>query len=108
MNIPNLDNIYQKVLDFREKHIKDKQFILILAFVTGLGCALAAFLLKSSIHFVQNIVKSLMANDSLNYWYLAFPAVGIIIASLFVKYIVKDDISHGVLKFSTLFLNIRL
>lgn len=98
MNIPNIDNIYQKVLDLREKHIKDKQFILILAFVTGLGCALAAFLLKSSIHFVQDIVKSLMANDSLNYWYLAFPAIGIIIASLFVKYIVKDDISHGVTK----------
>ena len=98
MNIPNIDNIYQKLLDLREKHIKDKQFILILAFITGLGCALAAFLLKSSIHFVQNIVKSLMANDSLNYWYLAFPAIGIIIASLFVKYIVKDDISHGVTK----------
>lgn len=98
MNIPNLDNIYQKILELREKHIKDKQFILILAFLTGIGCALAAFLLKSSIHFVQDIVKSLMANDSLNYWYLAFPAVGIVIASLFVKYVVKDDISHGVTK----------
>ncbi len=98
MTFPNLDNIYQKTLELREKHIKDKQFILILAFLTGIGCALAAFLLKSSIHFVQDIVKSLMANDSLNYWYLAFPAVGIIIASLFVKYVVKDDISHGVTK----------
>ena len=98
MKIHNLDNIYQKILDLREKHIKEKRVVLILAFVTGLGCALAAFLLKSSIHFVQNIVKSLMANDSLNYWYLAFPAVGIIIASMFVKYIVKDDISHGVTK----------
>lgn len=98
MTFPNLDNIYQKILELREKHIKDKQFILILAFLTGIGCALAAFLLKSSIHFVQDIVKSLMANDTLNYWYLAFPAVGIIIASLFVKYVVKDDISHGVTK----------
>ena len=98
MTFPNLDNIYQRILELREKHIKDKQFILILAFLTGIGCALAAFLLKSSIHFVQDIVKSLMANDTLNYWYLAFPAVGIIIASLFVKYVVKDDISHGVTK----------
>lgn len=98
MTFPNLDNIYQKILELREKHVKDKQFILILAFLTGIGCALAAFLLKSSIHFVQDIVKSLMANDTLNYWYLAFPAVGIIIASLFVKYVVKDDISHGVTK----------
>ena len=98
MNIPQLDNIYQQLLDWREKHIKEKQFILVLAFITGLGCALAAFMLKSSIHFVQNIVKSLMANDSLNYWYLAFPAVGIVIATLFVKYVMKDDISHGVTK----------
>ena len=98
MQLPPINDIYQKLLDWREKHIKEKQFILVLAFITGLSCALAAFFLKSSIHFVQNIVKSLMANDSLNYWYLAFPAVGIIIATLFVKYVVKDDISHGVTK----------
>ena len=98
MQLPPINDIYQKLLDWRERHIKEKRFVLILAFITGLGCALAAFLLKSSIHFVQDIVKSLMANDSLNYWYLAFPAVGIVIATLFVKYVVKDDISHGVTK----------
>ena len=85
MQLPPINDIYQKLLDWRERHIKEKRFVLILAFITGLGCALAAFLLKSSIHFVQDIVKSLMANDSLNYWYLAFPAVGIVIATLFVK-----------------------
>lgn len=92
------ETLYQQMLEWRELHIKDKQFILILSFVVGVSCAIAAFLLKSAIHLIQNFVTTMISHDELNFWYLAFPAVGIILASLFVKYIVKDDISHGVTK----------
>lgn len=93
-----LEQYLSKILIWRIKHIKDKQFILILSLVTGIGCALAAFILKTAIHWVQNIVTTMIDVDEVNFWYLAFPAVGITIASLYVKYVVKDDISHGVTK----------
>ena len=89
---------YMKMLHWRERHIKEKHFILILAFVTGVGCAVAAYLLKSAIHLVQNFVTSMIDIDEVNFWYLAFPAIGIALASMYVRYIVKDDISHGVTK----------
>ncbi len=89
---------FNKIIDWREKNIKQKHFILLLALITGISCAFAAFILKTAIHFVHDIVSSLITEDELNYWYLAFPAVGILITTLFVRYVVKDDISHGVTK----------
>ena len=93
-----IDDIYSSILHWREAHIKEKQFIIILSFVTGLGCALAALILKNAIHLIQNFVTSMIGDDKLNYWYLAFPIVGIALGSMYVRYIVKDDISHGVTK----------
>lgn len=98
MNKYTFDNIYQKILEWREIHIKDKQFLLVLSFIVGVSCAVAAYFLKSAVHLVQHFVTTVIPNNELNFLYLATPAIGITLASLFVKYVVKDDISHGVTK----------
>jgi CIC family chloride channel protein len=90
------NEIYIKLIAWREKHIKERQFILILSFLTGIFAALAAFLLKFAIHSIQSLITESFNRESLNYLYLITPAVGIIITSLFVRHLVKDDISHGV------------
>jgi CIC family chloride channel protein len=87
---------YLKMLTWRESHIKERNFILILSFLVGIFAAIAAFLLKSSIHLIQRLLTESFSRYDVNYWYLVFPAVGILISSLFVRYIVKDNISHGV------------
>lgn len=87
---------YLKMIAWRESHIKQRNFILILSFIVGLFAAIAAFLLKTSIHLIQYLLTESFSRYHVNYWYLVFPAVGILIASLFVRYIVKDNISHGI------------
>jgi len=87
---------YLKMISWRELHIKQNHFILMLSFAVGVFAALAAFLLKTSIHLIQTLLTNNFSRNDVNYWYLVFPAIGILIASLFVRYIVKDDISHGV------------
>ena len=87
---------YLKMLAWRELHITQRNFILMLSFVVGLFAAVAAFLLKSAIHIIQHFLTESFSKNSVNYWYLVFPVVGILISSLFVRYIVKDNISHGV------------
>ena len=87
---------YLKMLTWRESHIKERNFILMLSFLVGIFAAIAAFLLKSSIHLIQRLLTESFSRYDVNYWYLVFPAVGILISSLFVRYIVKDNISHGV------------
>lgn len=87
---------YLKMLAWRELHIKQRNFILMLSFLVGIFAAIAAFLLKMSIHFIKTLLTESFSRSNVNYWYLVFPVVGIFLSSLFVRYIVKDNISHGV------------
>lgn len=87
---------YLKMIAWREQHIKQRQFILLLSLMVGVLAAIAAFLLKTTIHFIHTSLTESFSRSDVNYWYLVFPAIGILISSLYVRHVVKDDISHGV------------
>lgn len=91
-------NWFDVLFSWREKHIKEKHFILIISFLVGIATAMAAILLKSMIHFIQHILTERMDVTNANYLYLVYPVIGILLSGLFVKYLVKDDIGHGVTK----------
>jgi chloride channel protein, CIC family len=92
----NYNRMYIKMIGWRDQHIQQRHFILILSVVIGMLASLAANLLKYTIHLIQQLLTQGFSRYEVNYWYLVFPAVGILLASLFVRYIVRDDISHGV------------
>ena len=85
-----------KFLVWREAHIGIRSFTLIMSFMVGLFTGLAAVLLKWLIHGIQHVLTSHMMNQGLNGLYFVYPIVGVFLVGLFVRYIVKDDISHGV------------
>ncbi len=89
---------FQRFLLWREKKIKEKQFILILSFLVGIFTALAAFILKELIHWIERFLTDNFDVTEANYLYLVYPVVGIFLAGLFVRHVVKDDIGHGVTK----------
>jgi CIC family chloride channel protein len=70
--------------------------IWILAIVVGLLSGLAAVLLKQSIHLLHNLVTGAFNEGRLHWLYLVTPGVGMLLSLLFVKYVIRDDISHGV------------
>ena len=72
--------------------------MLLLSFFVGVFSALAAVLLKSFIHVIQRFVEVQLIGDGNTWWYLITPFIGITLAALFVKYVVRDDISHGITK----------
>lgn len=98
VGISKTASLLQRFLAWREKNIKEKQFILILSFLVGIFTALAALLLKVLIHWIQRFLTENFDTTEANYLYLVYPVVGIFLAGLFVRYVVKDDISHGVTK----------
>lgn len=69
-----------------------------LALIVGILCGFAAQLLKFLIHVIAGILTAHMNLTTSNWLYLVYPVVGILITVLFVKYVVKDNISHGVTK----------
>ena len=91
------ENRFYRFLLWRERHIRERNFILIISFLVGIGAATASLLLKFLIHTIQQL---LWANirEGANYWLLLYPIIGILLAGLFVYYVVRDDISHGVTK----------
>ena len=72
--------------------------MIILSLFVGVACGLASVLLKILIEFFHHNLTSLFADQAYNYFYLICPGIGMLIAMLFVKYVVKDNIGHGVTK----------
>ena len=93
-----LVDLYDSLLKWREDNIPAKQFTLVLSLVVGVLTALAACLLKWAIHGIQYLLTTNFEYYSGNLLYLLYPIVGILLSGLFVKYILRDDISHGVTK----------
>ena len=91
-------SLYHRVLRWREEHISEKRFILILSFLVGIFTALAAWVLKWIIHLIETFLTENFDVTQANGLYLLYPVVGIFLTGLFVRYIVRDDISHGVTK----------
>ena len=90
------DDLYLKATKWREKYIGDKQFVLLLAVFVGFFAAVAAFALHWIIRQIQALLTAGFSVDNANWLYLVYPVIGIYLTSLFIKYIVKDNISHGI------------
>ena len=76
--------------------MSQRQHMLLLSFLVGLLASIAAWLLHTLIRLIQQLLTQGFHSDRFNWLYLVFPVVGIWLTSLFVKYIVKDNISHGI------------
>lgn len=86
----------QKIIELREHYITDRQFTLILSFLVGFFAAVAAFILHWLIEEIALLLTSKFYINTFNWMYLVYPVIGIYLTSLFVRYIVKDEISHGI------------
>jgi len=72
--------------------------MLLLSFFTGVFGATVAIIIKNLLYFTATFLANAFPNAQHNYFYLAFPLLGIMITIVFVTRLVKDDLSHGVSK----------
>ena len=86
----------QQLHEWRVEHVSEKMFMIILALIVGFFAAVAAFLLHWIINQIVLLLTSSFDRTHANWLYLVYPVVGIYLTSLFVRYIVKDNISHGI------------
>lgn len=104
LNMEDIDiNSYKnhrfgKVITWCEKHITERNLLLILSFVIGLLTAFAGLVLKWLIHFIQGFLTDNFDKTGANWLYLLYPVIGIFLTGLFVRFFVRDDISHGITK----------
>ena len=89
-------NWLHRLHDWRKEHMSERMFMIILALIVGFLSAVAAFVLHSIINLIVAMLTGRFASDSYNWLYLVYPVIGIYLTSLFVRYIVRDNISHGI------------
>lgn len=90
------DNIIERTVRWVTTHVSHRQLLLLLAFIVGFLAALAAYILHSLIQIIQHMLSSQFASEGFNWFYLVCPVIGILLTMLFVRYIVRDNISHGI------------
>ena len=76
--------------------LPERSRIPILSVVTGILCGLAAVLLKVTIRGIHHGLDSLVGES--HWLFLLLPGVGMLLSFLIVRYIVRDNIGHGVTK----------
>lgn len=92
------NNWYVSFLSWRVRHIKERNFIVILSLLVGIITGLAGVFLKNSVHYTHQFLTERLQIDSGSLLFFILPFIGIWLTSLFVRYFVREDISHGVTK----------
>lgn len=94
----NIDykNLFNRFLEWRGEHVSERTFVLVLAFLVGFFAAVAAFVLHGMINQIVAFLTDSFEEENANWLYLVYPVIGIFLTMLFVRYVVKDNISHGI------------
>ncbi|MFC2114100.1 chloride channel protein [Bacteroidota bacterium] len=96
----NKINLFDKYLrlfiGWRLKHIKDRPFILFLSALIGFSTGIAAVVIKNSVHLIKTFLTSDFATSYENYLYFAYPLIGIFISMIIIKYLVRQQVGHGI------------
>ncbi|MCD4735322.1 MAG: chloride channel protein, partial [Bacteroidales bacterium] len=90
--------LIDKIILWRNKKGRHRQFVLILSFIVGLLSGFAAVILKNTVYYTHYFITNGFEFEKENFLYLAFPLIGIFLTVLLVRYVIKDNIGHGVSK----------
>ena len=90
------NKLLKRVLKLRFDEIDQTKLLYVLSMLVGFLSALAVVVLKNTVHYTNRLFTERITLESGRYLYLAYPLAGIILTVFFVKYVVKDNISHGI------------
>ena len=91
----NRERIYRWFLGIT-KRLTERQMLLILAVVVGALAGLATYLFEMLLHLIKSGLVNWFDVNTYHFLFLIYPVIGIVLATLFVKFIVRDNISEGV------------
>lgn len=80
------------------RRMPEKDLMMVLSLVVGLLCGFAAVLLSNTVEWIHLGLTSWFKNSNFNWLYLLYPGIGMLISMLLLKFVIKDDIGHGVTK----------
>lgn len=89
-------NFLEKFHRWRYKNLSTKAFITILSIIVGIAAGFAAVIIKHAVKFIQNIPGFLLSRELSHYLYFIYPFIGIALVYIFVRYVLKKQVRHGI------------
>ncbi|MCP4311853.1 MAG: chloride channel protein [Bacteroidetes bacterium] len=93
--MPKKDFI-SKLNNFKIRYLKGHSFLYILAVFVGLGVGLAAVIIKNLVHFIREALENGFQGEFSMYYIFILPIVGIALTVLYIKYLNKRPVGHGI------------
>ncbi|TLX75210.1 chloride channel protein [Labilibacter sediminis] len=90
------ETLLKKFFIWRLRHISNRQFMILLSIVIGISAGLAAVTIKQTVGFIHHFVHKIISIDGFGWLFLIAPGIGILLAVLFIKYIVRRPVRHGI------------
>jgi chloride channel protein, CIC family len=88
--------VVKRFLIWRLKNVNSKPYLMFLSLLVGIGAGLVAVALFNLVSFIQDLLKQGITKESFNFLFLLYPIVGISITLLFIKYVLRRKIGHGI------------
>ncbi|MBN1925928.1 MAG: chloride channel protein [Prolixibacteraceae bacterium] len=93
-------NRFQKNLEkfhrWRNKHLSTKTFVVLLSIVIGIISGFVAVVIKNLVKLIHNFVEGFFNEGMHNYLYFIYPLIGITLAVLFIRFVLRKPVRHGV------------
>ena len=90
------NDLITKFLIWRLRNLSNQAFILILSGLIGVFSGLAAVILKTSVHAIQEFLTEDFYKEYANFMYIIYPLIGISAAYLMGRFVLKDIGGHGI------------
>ncbi len=91
-----LRKLLMRFLVWRLRFMSDNGFLLLVAGLIGVASGLAAVILKSAVHEIQHLLALGLRSYSVNFLYLGYPIIGILLTVIVSKYFLKERLGHGI------------
>ncbi|MCD6597309.1 MAG: chloride channel protein [Bacteroidales bacterium] len=82
-----------KLHKWRIRNIADRTFLMIVSAFVGIFAGLGAVIIKNLVRIIESLLENHLEN---NYLYLLMPITGLLLVAIFVKYILRQKVDHGI------------
>jgi CIC family chloride channel protein len=97
LNAPSwMQKRLKRFIRWRTNNLNDKQYIMILSVVVGIIAGLSAIVIKKSAHYIKELLTSSFSGDYANELYILYPAIGILLAVVFMRFVIRREPGHGI------------
>jgi len=90
------EKLLKRFFVWRLRHVSNRQFLIILSIIIGIAAGLAAVIIKQSVSLIHLLVHNAIKLSGYEWLYLIAPGIGILLAVLFIKYVVRRPVRHGI------------